>query len=295
MKIIRPIRTICDHIISSNVPLVEPLYNPATSYAKGDRVTDSPCGASVYESLTSSNVGNPVTDATKWLSIGASNYYAMFDDKNGSQTTNPDTIVIEVEFFSVVNSVALINVEANTARFEAWDSSDNKVLDQTISLRDYGRIDYYDYFTREIELVDRYINFEIPTIFSGRGKLTLDYTGSTAKLGGLIYGNQYIIGDTQWGSSLGIRDYSTKEDDAFGNYVIIQRGFRDKIDADVFIQLNRVANVRKILTQYRATPVLWSAGDANNTLITYGYYRDFSVILSTPAGADCAIQIEGLI
>jgi uncharacterized protein (DUF2141 family) len=295
MKIIRPIRTICDHIISSNVPLVEPLYNPATTYSKGNKVTDSPCGASVYESLANSNTGNPLTDATKWLPIGASNYYAMFDDKNGSQTTNPNTIEIEVEFFSLVNSVALINVEANTARFEAWDANDVKILDQTIQLRDYGRIDYYDYFTREIEFIDRYVSFDIPTIRQGRGKLTLSNTGLIAKLGGLIYGNQYAIGETQWGSSLGIRDFSTKEDDDFGNYVIVQRGFRDKIDADVFIQLNRVANVRKILTQYRATPVVWSGGDENNTLVTYGYYKDFSVILSTPAGADCAIQIEGLI
>jgi hypothetical protein len=295
MKIIRPIRTICDHIISSNVPLVEPLYNPATSYAKGARVTDSPCGASVYESLTSSNVGNPVTDATKWLLIGASNYYAMFDDKNGSQTTNPNSIVIEVEFFSVVNSVALINVEANTARFEAWDGNDNKVLDQTISLRDYGRTDYYDYFTRDIELADRYINFNVPTMFNGRGKLTLDNTGLTAKLGGLIYGNQFEIGQSQWGSSFGIRDYSTKEQDTFGNYIIVQRGFSDRIDADVFVELNRTGQIRKVLTEYRTTPVVWSGDDANNVLLTYGYYRDFSVILSTPAGADCAIQIEGLI
>jgi hypothetical protein len=41
--------------------------------------------------------------------------------------------------------------------------------------------------------------------------------------------------------------------------------------------------------------VLWAGGDAVNALVTYGYYKEFSVILSTPAGADCAIQIEGLI
>jgi hypothetical protein len=295
MKIIRPIRTICDHIISSNVPLIEPLYNPATSYAKGARVTDSPCGASVYESLVSTNVGNPLTDPTKWLPVGASNYYAMFDDKNGTQTTNPNTIAIEVSFSTVVNSVALINVEANTARFEAWDANNTKVIDYTISFRDYGRINYYDYFTREISLLDRYVNFEIPTLTSGRGKLTLDYTGSTAKIGGLIYGNQFEIGKTQWGSSFGIRDYSTKETDAFGNYIIVQRASSDRIDADVLVELNRTGMVRKVLTEYRATPVVWSGGDNNDVLVTYGYYKDFSVILSTPAGADCAIQIEGVI
>jgi hypothetical protein len=294
MKIIRPINTICDNILSYNVPLVEPIYSPSANYSKGDMVTSSACGANVYESLTNNNIGNDLSDGINWLLIGPSNRFAMFDEKTGTQTTNPNTIEIEVEFFSVVNSVALINVEANTARFEAWDGNDNKVLDETINLRDYGRIDYYDYFTREIELLDRFVSFEVPTMFSGRGKLTLDYTGSVAKLGGLIYGNQYAIGESQYGSSFSIRDYSTKETDEFGTYLIVQRSFSDRIDADVFIQSNRIANVRKILTQYRTSPVVWSGGDMAGALVTYGYYRDFSVILSTPAGADCAIQIEGL-
>jgi hypothetical protein len=75
----------------------------------------------------------------------------------------------------------------------------------------------------------------------------------------------------------------------------VQRGFSDRIDADVFVELNRTGQIRKVLTEYRTTPVVWSGDDDNNVLLTYGYYRDFSVILSTPAGADCAIQIEGLI
>jgi hypothetical protein len=295
MKIIRPITTICENIISSNVPLLEPIYDAGVNYSKTDRVTDSACGASVYESLVNNNIGNPLSDQTSWLLVGASNYYAMFDDKNGTQTTNQNVIEIEVSFFSTVNSVALINVDANTARFEAWDTLNNKVLDVTISLRDYGRVDYYDYCTREIELVDRYVNFELPTLINGRGKLTLDYQGSVVKLGGLIYGNQFEIGESLHGSSFSIRDFSTKEDDIFGNYFLVERGFRDKIDANVFVRLNKTAQIRKILTQYRTKPVLWAGGDAVNALVTYGYYKEFSVILSTPAGADCAIQIEGLI
>lgn len=295
MKIIRPIRTICDNIISSNVVQDVPLYNVATTYSKGARVVDSACGDNVYESLVNSNTGNALTDVTKWLPVGSSNYFALFDEKTGTQTTRADFITYEVSFNSLVNSVAILNVEANTARFEVWDDDDNKLADATISLREYGVPDFYEYFFEEITFKDRYVKFDIPAVTSGRGKLTLERTGGIAKIGAMIYGSQFSIGDTQWGSSFGIRDYSTKENDAFGNTIIVERAFSDKIEADVFVDLKKVGQIRKVLTQFRAQPVVWSGGDAEDALLTYGYYKDFSVILSTPAGADCAIQIEGLI
>ena len=294
MKIIRPIKTICDHIVSSNVPLVEPLYSAATTYSKGDKVVNDPCGAVVYESLANANTGQSLTDLNWWLPVGSSNYYAMFDDKNGTQTTNPESIEIEVTFQGLVNSVALINVEAKTARFEAWNEIDEKVLDLTIDLRDFAALDYYEYFFEEIVLLDRYVSFEVPTMVSGRGKLTLSNITGIAKLGSLIYGNHFEVGKSLWGVSLGIRDFSTKETDIFGNYVVVPRTFQDKIEADVFIYANKVASVKRVLAQYRATPVVWAAGNEYDVTITYGYYKDFSIVLSNPLGADCSIQIEGL-
>jgi hypothetical protein len=294
MKIIRPVKTICENIVSSNVPLVEPLYSAATTYSKGSRVVNDACGATVYESLANSNTNHPVTDTAWWLPIGASNYYAMFDTKIGTQTTNPDSIVIEVSLNALVNSVALINVDANTARFEAWNLVNEKILDMTVSLRDLGRVDYYDYFTRELEILENYVTFEIPTIGQGRGKLTLEKTGSTAKLGALIYGSQFELGKTLYGATVGIKDFSTKEDDIFGNYIIISRGYRDKIEVDLFVPLNNINRLRKVLSDYRTEPLVWSAEDETGTLLTYGYYKDFSIVLSNPLGADCSLQIEGL-
>lgn len=43
-------------------------YNVATTYAILDEVTD-PNGTGIYRSLVNSNVGNPLTDTTKWLHI----------------------------------------------------------------------------------------------------------------------------------------------------------------------------------------------------------------------------------
>ena len=49
---------------------IYPYYNPATTYNKGDRVDGSPTNNNyIYESLTDSNTGNPLTDTTNWISI----------------------------------------------------------------------------------------------------------------------------------------------------------------------------------------------------------------------------------
>lgn len=296
MKIIRPLPTLCEHILSYNVTQTVPLWNVATSYAKDVQVVIEGCGAVVYQSLTSSNIGNPpATSPANWAAVGVSNYFAMFDEKVGTQTTNANTISIEIEVTGLVNSVAIINAVGKTARFEAWDANDVKIMDTTISLYDYGVADWYEYFFKEPEYKDRFVSFSVPTFGAGRGKLTLDNTGSIAKLGALIYGNQYTIGQTQSGLAVGIKDYSIKETDGFGNYIIVERAFSDKIGADVVIETNKVQVVKKTLTTYRSRPLIW-VGDADvEPSITYGYYRDFNINLTNHGLSDCTIQIEGLV
>jgi hypothetical protein len=155
MKMIRSIPTICDNILSYNVALDYPLYSSATTYSKGDRVTDTACGAKVYESIANANTGYSLTDTAWWVYVGTSNYFAMFDNKTGTQTQRAGSIEVEVAFDSLVNSVALINVEADTARFEAWDQFDEKIIDFTVELRDYGSTSWYDSMYSEITFNDR--------------------------------------------------------------------------------------------------------------------------------------------
>ena len=49
---------------------IYPYYNSGTTYNKGDRVDGSPTNNNyIYESLTDSNIGNPLTDTTNWIAI----------------------------------------------------------------------------------------------------------------------------------------------------------------------------------------------------------------------------------
>lgn len=295
MKIIIPSPTVCANIISVNIPVTEPLWLVGTTYAKGDLVTRSTCGANVYESLTATNAGNDPEDpvSTDWLWIGASNAFAMFDSKNGTQSVYPDVITAEVTLSELTNAVALVNVNANQARFEAWDEGGILVMDETFNLRDYGVSSMYDYYFEEITLKDRLVAFGVPALVAGsKGKLTL--TGVDVRLGSLVYGKQFNIGDSQYGISLSIKDFSTKELDTFGNYTIVERSFQNVMDAQITVANEDIAQVKKILAANRSVPLVWVADQNKEETIVYGYYRDFSITLPHTAYAECRLRTEGL-
>ncbi len=295
MKIIRPIATLCDSIVSSNVTLEHPVYDATTTYSKDDYVVDTACGASVYKSLANANTGNsPATSSEWWVKTGTSNYYALFDNKISTQTQRAESIEYEAEFTGLVNAIALINVEANAVRFEAWNAADEKVIDQVVSLKDIGRTSLYDYYTRPLEYVNRYVNFKLPTLRSGKGKLTLSRPGGIAKIGALVYGSKFVIGESQWGVTVGIQDYSIKETDDFGNHYVVERGFQDKMDVDVVVDSKRTFTVKQELTKFRANPTIWVADESMPETITFGYYKDFSIILPHSAFNECSLQILGL-
>ena len=299
MRIIKPIATICDHIISNSIPQDHDMYDPLISYSKDDLVIDSPCGAVVYRSLVNSNLGNDpsVDDGTNWVAVGPSNPFAMFDDKVGTQSVALESIVVEVEITSIVNAAAAINVVGNEMRLEVWNQDDVKVFDKTFTLREHLVSNMYDYYFQEFTSRDRAVELSLPILLPGsRGKMTLTgVSGTEVKIGSLIYGKQFKIGDSQYGQiSVGIKDYSTKETDAFGNYTIVERPFQNRMEAMVVVSNANTPQVAATLAQYRATPVLW-IGDKNKTeTIVFGFFEDFSVTLPNTAFAECRIRINGV-
>lgn len=300
MKIIRPIHSLCSSIASSNIAQPNALWLVGTTYAIGDIVRVDDCGSILYESLTASNLGNdPETTPLDWLPIGVSNYFAMFDEKNGTQTESLDTIEVVINFTQVVNSLALVNMDALSVTFQVWNSGDDwtidtPVLDETVSMRDYGVSSWYEYATYQIVAKKNYVNFDFPTFIGGIGRLLVDYTGSTAKLGSLIYGNQLDLGHSLYGAGVGIKDYSTKEVDLFGNYQIVERGYRDVISDSVFVGNSRTREIKDVLAYYRATPLLWSADETLEALIAYGFYTNFDMTITSPAGSNLSLTIESI-
>jgi len=269
-----------------------------TTYAAADRViVTTPNIHNIYESVQGANTGNdPVTDdGTWWTRVSSTNRWKMFNDVVQEQTTQADIIDVSITPAAVTTALAAINVDCASITVVVTDPLEGEVYNQTFPMTSYSGItNWYDYFFTAINRKKELSVLGLPPYSAAVIDVTFNDLGETAKVGALVLGTSANIGDSQYGASFGIIDYSTKEVDAQGRTTITAGTYSDEADIDVVIETGRFAEVKKILTDLRTTPSVWIAEDNTEGTIIYGYYREFDVLLTGPIVSMCTLSIEGL-
>lgn len=114
MKLIRPTTLTDVMLTSSTAPENDhPVWASGTAYAVGARVILTATHRR-YEALVASTGVNPATDPTKWLDLGPTNRWAMFDDRVGTATTRTGSLQV-VLAPGATDGVALIDTNAESA------------------------------------------------------------------------------------------------------------------------------------------------------------------------------------
>lgn len=299
MDIIRPV-VVTDAVLdSSNVPENDHAeWSAGTAYTVGNRVILLSTHR-IYEAVGSSTGVNPATDdGTNWLNIGATNRWKAFDQKIGDPVTQLDSISYTLtDDNSTPTGVALFGLKGVTATVTVTDSVDGEIYNQTNSLLDSDEIfDWFSYFFEEITFVTTTLFTGIPPYRGATVSVTVtEDTGETAQLGQLVFGYVTDLGVTTYGTAISIQDFSRKETDAFGNFIVVERAFANLVDFDVRLPTQTAGRVRRILAEYRATPIVY-VGNENSGFgtIVYGFYRNFDITLDTPSLSFAAIEVEGL-
>lgn len=308
MKIIKPIAVTPAKLTSTNIAETdEAEYSSATSYSTGQRVmvTGTGGGAAtathkIYESLIGSNLGNDPTNQTansdKWLEISATNRWKMFDGKLSDPSSNAASIAITVAPGEVINAIAVFNVFADSIRIQVDDPTDGIVYDVTTELRDNSEVvDWYAYFFNLPITVPEFVTFDLPAYGSADINITLAVASGNASVGEIAIGKFASLGAARYGGKIGIVDYSRKDRDTFGNAVILEREYSQRVDFDLHLHTEAVCGIQRQLAEVRATPVVWAGtDDGGYGLLVYGYFRDFDIVLGNPVYSDCSIQVEGL-
>jgi len=270
-------------------------WSSTTSYTAGDQVIVLGTTQRLYEALQSSTDSFPPDNPTDWNDLGAINRWKMFDGGTNTQTVNADTIEVTLEPDGITNSFSLFNIEASEARVVLTDSTEGVVFDETYNLIDNTAvINWYAYFFEPIVQAQTLTDLSLPAYGGATVDITLTNTGSDAKCGLAIIGSEAEIGTTIFGTSVGIRDFSRKEADEFGNFNVVERRFFRLVDYDVRIDTPKVQFVQRILNDRRAKPTVYIGNVDNPETIVYGYYRDFDIVLSNPAFSNATIEVEGL-
>jgi hypothetical protein len=300
MKVIKP-KTISDATLLSSSVVEDdyPLWLAATTYGLGVRVLRP--NHRIYESVVGSNVGNtPETTtiddspaAPKWLDIGASNRWRMFDTKVSTQTTGPDLSVTLEPLGS--NAVGLFELVGSSARIVLTAPDTTVVYDRTLPLELSQPSDWYDYFFMEFQQTSQVVVTDLPVYHSG--SLAISISGTSAACGQCIIGFASDIGALEYGATAGITDYSAKGVDVFGNATFLQRAYANRMSGKLWFNNSDLNRVHRTIASYRSTPCVWVGVEdpTYGPLTVYGWYKEFSIEVSYYKTSYCSLEIEGLV
>jgi len=297
MRFIRPIEVTPAKLIDSNV-----LENDYPEWVAGTNTIGVrkiiAAQHKVYEVLAATTTDSPLAglaaDPPTWMEVGYTNRWRMLDEIVGTATSNPGTVTVTIKPGSVVNALALFNVQGQSVTVTVTDPLEGQVYSKTISLIDAAVDNWYDWFFADIDARNSLVMLDMPAY--GTASITVTVTSSsTAALGALVLGKLVPIGITTYSAKVGIDDYSRKERDRFGNLRVVPGAFSDTGDFPVVVATDQVAKIKKLLTEIRAKPVVWIGEETYEATIIYGFFKSFDLIYSGPEASDCQLSIEGLI
>ena len=284
--------------LTSNVPETGSTYSALATYAladvvialAGDGLTHS------YESLVAGNLGNALTDETRWLDLGATNRFAMFDDVNGTQTSLTSDVDVTIACAGRVDTLALLNLDATSVQV-TMTAAGATVSDRTISLVETAyTTDWYSYFTEDVTYKDELVLTDLPAYSGASLRVQINKGGGTRACGAMVLGLARALGGTLYGASVGIRDFSKKVTDSdFGTTSLVERAYAKTGSFKLVTDALQADANSKILAEYRARPTMWIGTDDYASTWIFGFYRDWSTEFVFQGKNYVNLNIEGLI
>jgi hypothetical protein len=306
MNVIPPVTIIDAMLLSSTVsepdagsPSTEPIYNAGTTYGVG-AIAISTTTHLKYESLVAGNVGNALTDTTKWLLLGPTNKWAMFDLLRNTATTAPTSLQVKLQPGGRVNSIALLGLVATSVTVtvdSAAGSPSERYYTYTADLSTREVFDWYDYFFKEFDTRQSVVLFDLPPV-SG-AVITVTLTGETVSCGACVVGNYVYAGEVEQNPVSDVLNFSTVTREFDGSTsVMIQRRNVPKTEQTLLIDKSMVNSMIALRDTLNAVPAVWSGMDDSETdgyfeaLLILGFYKRFAINLSHPENAIINLELE---
>jgi hypothetical protein len=268
LQLVQPVAVAGGQLIASSVAETDAAEWSATAaYPTGVRVIKAATHR-IYESVAAVSAGDdPEAASGKWLDVGPTNRWAMFDQALGSITTGDQNVTVTVNV-GAIDAVALLDVVAGTVRVQAAG------YDRTVPAG-AGAITFLD----------------LPAT-QGPVTVTIAAPG-TVSIGTLLVGHRVALGLTEASPTAGITDYSRKVVDDFGAVTIVQRAWAKRMTANALIRTVDVDVVANRIAAVRARPSLWIGQAGLDSLTVYGFFKEFSIEVGESV-SKLSLSIEGL-
>jgi len=272
-------------------------YSSGTTYAADDRVQDNTTHM-VYQSLVGSNIGNALTDTTKWVPVSANNLWAAFDDEIGTQTSGASPLKIVLHPGST-SGLAMFDVVSRRATIVVRDGPGGVTVDtRSIDLDATAIESFFDWFFEEFEPLTDVVLTDLPAQYNNcELEITLEATSGDASIGVLKPGLVKDIGATKVGARVGIVSYTKKTKNDFGHMTIVQRSWSKKASLAVVTEKARFNRIYRWLAslQGRLCVFVGTTAAGYEPMLIYGYYNDFNIDVEYTYTHLCSLEVEGVI
>lgn len=295
LTIVKPL-AVTPAMLQTNVPENDhPVWAPGTTYAADVRVI---LDHKIYQSLQAANTGKvPGSAQDWWVEVGPTNRWAGFDFSHSTKVRQADSMWFEIaQGAAAVNAVALLEIEAmRSVRVRLTHPGYGTVYDKTTSLYSIPEeANWYQWFFGErVEQVNFYA-LDLPTYPGATVRIDCEGIADMAA-GVILLGDQKQIGEgVLSGVRLGLRDYSRKETNQWGDVVLQQRAYSKTRSLQLLLKNSEVDHVDRLLASLRATPLLWLLSQRMQAANVFGWYGSFEILIQYANYSECSIDLEGL-
>lgn len=264
----------------------------AGSYGLGDHVID-PANHLEYESLVAANTA-PLTDNTKWLSLGPTNRWRALDLNSSTGTTAPSPLSYTITPGRRVDAVGLAAVMADSFTIsvkqdgeEVWSYSESMSTRVVRSWRDW--------LTKGFTFRDTSMVLEMPLVSSAEVTITFYRAGGDVTVGALFINRSVFLGDVETEPTDGADNYSRFARNIEGSATSFIPGRVIPIlSATCSAPAERTPEIRALREATKATPAFWAGlSDAKNPYFgavqRVGVWRRFDI---TPANPNVLTNLD---
>jgi len=247
----------------------------------------------VYQSVfNGSNTNkNPVTNNVDlstglpyWVEIGVLNKFAAFDTTSNTQSIGASP-AMQFKFLAgrSYSSVAFTNLDVETITVSLVDSADDTNIFWTETKESATRTfeDWYEFAFNPFSSAKNMLFSNIPPFGSARTIIDANQSGGVVpKIGGIILGELFNIGNLTYGASRPQLNYSAIVTDEFGNTTLTRRPSKGAIDGILQCTSNQANIILELQDALNAIPTVWIGLNEEiqnyyNSFFILGVYTEF--------------------
>ncbi len=252
----------------------------------------------VYESQSAGNTGNPpaIDDGTKWIDIGPTSRWAMFDLDRNTATTGASPLTVVLTPGVRADALALMGLVADDVDITIT-SGGGTVYTASIDLNRREVLNWYEYFFAPFLTAPSLARFDLPPYTNAVITITATRASGPVSIGGLVLGSSVYMGQAQHTAQSGALNFSTIARDVYGNSVLTRRRTVPKVSVVVWSDKSLVNRLRDLRTATNAVPTLWAlleddAHDYFEAGLILGIYKQFEIGLDHPDTAITTLELE---